>query len=316
MSTVSFSIVIPVYNAEKFLAEAVDSVLNQGYGNWELLLINDGSSDDSREICQKYAEMHEFIRLLEHEGGINKGVSASRNLGLREAKNDWISFLDADDYWDPEKLQAEAEIISKHDDLVLIYSDALIFHHPNAEMNGKSYGSGKKSYLKDPFLATLKGEQIHLSNVSVHAAVIRREKLQFNEKLRFSEDTLFCHEVLQFGALYYHPRTLSHYRFSSTSATAIIPQPEQVLGRLVVYEHLLKNAMPENRAAISYELVDTGLERVWKFALRFPFAYGKILFSSLRKIFKNRKVSGTDKVRAVFGPALILFKFILKKIKA
>src|SRR5271154_2347778 len=99
------STIIIFLNAEKFLAEAVESVLAQTYPTWELWLVDDGSTDDSSRIARDYATRHAArIHYLEHPGHENRGKSASRNLGLRHSRGSYVALLDADDVWLPGKL--------------------------------------------------------------------------------------------------------------------------------------------------------------------------------------------------------------------
>ncbi|HYP26929.1 MAG TPA: glycosyltransferase family A protein [Blastocatellia bacterium] len=115
--------VITVFlNAEKFIEEAVESVLAQTYGRWELLLVDDGSTDDSTEIALAYARSHPHkIRYLQHPGHENLGISASQNLGIREARGEYVAFLDADDVWESEKLSEQVEILGAHPEAAMVY---------------------------------------------------------------------------------------------------------------------------------------------------------------------------------------------------
>lgn len=92
------SIIVPVYNAEKTLERCVDSILNQTYGDFELLLVNDGSQDASGAICDHYAARDSRIRVFHRE---NAGVSAARNLALAHAVGSYLQFLDSDDWITP-----------------------------------------------------------------------------------------------------------------------------------------------------------------------------------------------------------------------
>jgi len=103
-----FSIVIPLYNKEKHIKRALDSVLSQNVSDYELLIIDDGSTDKSAEIIKAYADPR--IHLIHQE---NKGVSAARNKGIEEAKADHITFLDADDEWKPDFLQTISQMIEQ-----------------------------------------------------------------------------------------------------------------------------------------------------------------------------------------------------------
>ena len=89
------SIIIPVYNAERTLCKCLDSILEQDFNNYEIILVNDGSKDSSLEICNEYGSKHHNISVINQN---NAGVSSARNAGLDVAKGDWITFIDSDDY--------------------------------------------------------------------------------------------------------------------------------------------------------------------------------------------------------------------------
>src|SRR5690606_27364966 len=106
------SVIIPVYNAEKYLRECLDSVLAQTFTDFEVLLINDGSTDASGKICDEYAEKDSRIKVFHKENG---GVSSARNLGLDNAKGEWISFVDSDDTIEQETLATLANEVKDLD---------------------------------------------------------------------------------------------------------------------------------------------------------------------------------------------------------
>lgn len=108
----SISVIIPVFNTSQFLPKCLDSVLNQNYKNFEILLINDGSSDDSSKICDKYERGHECIHYIDLEK--NRGVSFARNVGLDNAKGDFIAFVDSDDWIEPNMFSLLVEAIEKN----------------------------------------------------------------------------------------------------------------------------------------------------------------------------------------------------------
>ncbi|WP_266202600.1 glycosyltransferase family 2 protein [Pontibacter kalidii] len=108
------SIITCFYNEQRYLEEAIESVLHQTYTAWQLLLIDDGSSDNSTRIARRYAAAYPLsITYCAHEGHINKGLSASRNLGLRQAQGELIAFLDADDVWQPTYLEAQLNLMQQ-----------------------------------------------------------------------------------------------------------------------------------------------------------------------------------------------------------
>ena len=107
------SIVMPMYNCERFVAQSIESVQAQTYQNWELLLVDDCSTDRSVEIATQYAEADHRIRILQNEK--NSGAAMSRNYAIREAKGKWIATLDSDDLWMPEKLEKQLAFMEKYD---------------------------------------------------------------------------------------------------------------------------------------------------------------------------------------------------------
>jgi glycosyltransferase involved in cell wall biosynthesis len=120
------SIIVPFLNAEQFLQEAIESVLAQTYEDWELLLVDDGSTETSPEIALQYVQQHpKKVRYLEHPGHLNRGASASRNLGSNNAKGEYIAFLDADDIWLPHKLGQQVAILKANPEVALVYGPAM-----------------------------------------------------------------------------------------------------------------------------------------------------------------------------------------------
>ena len=117
MSAPRFSVIIPAYNAEAFIARAIDSVLAQTWPAHEILVVDDGSADSTARIVAGYGE---GVRYLRQE---NAGVSAARNAGARAATGDWLAFLDADDWYYPDRLKWHAEWIAEDDGLDFLTGD-------------------------------------------------------------------------------------------------------------------------------------------------------------------------------------------------
>ena len=95
---------MPAYNSEKYISEAVESISNQSYKNWELLIVDDGSTDHSSEICDALSEQNSRIRVIHKENG---GAASARNAGVREAGGEYILFLDSDDYWEGDNVLSQ-----------------------------------------------------------------------------------------------------------------------------------------------------------------------------------------------------------------
>ena len=114
------SIITPMFNAEDFIEETVKSVQSQSYGNWEMLVVDNCSTDSSRQIVNRYANSDNRIKLLVN--GHNSGSPGQpRNIGIKNAKGKYISFLDADDLWMEDKLQKQIEYLEAHNDVFMLY---------------------------------------------------------------------------------------------------------------------------------------------------------------------------------------------------
>ncbi len=127
----TISVIIPAYNQARYLPEALDSVLAQTYVDWECIIINDGSTDDTEEIAFAYQKKDSRFKYQKKENG---GLSSARNEGLKSAKGDWIQFLDSDDYIEPEKFMLSMDFIAENPSVGLIVSDFKMFtdDHLNA----------------------------------------------------------------------------------------------------------------------------------------------------------------------------------------
>ncbi len=123
------SIIVIFLNAESFIQETIESVIAQTYSHWELLLVDDGSSDGSSAIAQTYAAAYAGqIHYLEHEHHQNKGKSTSRNLGISQAKGEYVAFLDADDVFLPGKLAQQWAELEAHPEAAMVYGNTLYWH--------------------------------------------------------------------------------------------------------------------------------------------------------------------------------------------
>lgn len=127
------SIIMPSYNTEKFISETVESVLNQTYSQWELIIVDDCSTDNTDEVVKKYLD-DERIYYLKNDK--NSGAAVSRNRALREAKGKWIAFLDSDDLWESDKLEKQLRFMTENN---------YHFSYTNyAEIDEESKPNGKK----------------------------------------------------------------------------------------------------------------------------------------------------------------------------
>ena len=116
------SVIIPLYNTEKYVAECIESVLDQTLQDLEVLVIDDGSRDRSTEIVEQIARRDSRVRLLRHPGGVNLGVSRTRRLGIMEASGEYLAYLDADDAFEPTKLEQQVSLMKAHPACLLCHT--------------------------------------------------------------------------------------------------------------------------------------------------------------------------------------------------
>lgn len=185
MSKPTISVIIPIYNAEKYLSRCIDSILCQSFRDFEILLIDDGSQDESDKICDEYARRDKRIEVFHKENG---GVSSARNFGLDKSCGEWITFVDADDELAPVFL---SNMVScAHGKAVLIISNCVV--NVENERHCSHVVINNEVISGDELLdRLLKGENIRNE---VWAKLFKRsyiDKVRFNTNLKIGEDLLF-----------------------------------------------------------------------------------------------------------------------------
>jgi len=172
-----FSIIIPAYNAQNHIGRAIESVLNQDFPDWEMIIINDGSTDNTKNIILSYISKYPDIR-IKLINQLNMGIAAARNSGIRNSRAEFIAFLDADDIWYKGKLEAVSNILMKSKNVDVVCHDEYIVEE-NTNLRRRAYYGPKK--LCNYFDLLFKGNIL-----STSATTIRRERLL--EAGLFSED--------------------------------------------------------------------------------------------------------------------------------
>ena len=187
---IKLSVIIPVYNTEQYLSRCIESVLGQSFDDFELLLIDDGSADGSEAICDKYAEKDSRVRVFHKENG---GVSSARNLGLNEAKGDWICFVDSDDELLYEGVQTMVNGISDAVDMVMagyeVYDDKGVLSYSVETRKEKRISA--EMAVKEMYKPTDYRYQGYICSKLLRRSIIKEARLSFAEDVFFNEDRLF-----------------------------------------------------------------------------------------------------------------------------
>lgn len=178
-----FSIIIPVYNAAYYLSRCIDSILSQSYVDFELTLINDGSTDNSGEICDIYAKQDKRIKVYHQK---NAGVSSARNLGLENAQGEWVLFVDADDWVESNYL----ETVNRK--MQLINGDLYMFGH--RRLNEKQiFREFCPTYMVENNINFVKTKYYRHScwNYAFRNSIIKKWNIRFPIELKRAEDQAF-----------------------------------------------------------------------------------------------------------------------------
>lgn len=222
-----FSIIVPVYNADKYLDQMIQSVLSQSYTNWELILIDDGSNDNSLEICTNYCKNDNRIKVFHKK---NTGVSDSRNIGINKSLGKWIVFLDADDWLEYDFLQSFYQSYMENEsDLIIanFYWSKNSRKTSDREITERSIDLDKKNNFVETIVAWngYKGERWY-GNLRVVWGkcfirdIILENKIYFKKDIKIGEDMVFLLSyVINSRKISFINKPLVNYRYNENSAT-------------------------------------------------------------------------------------------------
>jgi GT2 family glycosyltransferase len=232
----AISVIVPTYNTANYIDEALDSVFAQTYGNFEVIVVNDGSPDTDRmeQVLEPYMNR---IVYLKHG---NRWLSAARNTGIRKAAGEYLAFLDSDDVWLAEHLAEQVKFLGERPSLDMVYGDAVLFGETSA--TGRKYSSlypPKTSVWSFEELLSMDATEIFPSSVVVKRQAVIEAGL-FDETVRYCEDIdLWLRMAYRGARIQYNPNALICRR---AHATAMSKTPEKLLrGNFEVFLKLAKN---------------------------------------------------------------------------
>jgi glycosyltransferase involved in cell wall biosynthesis len=294
--TARISVVVPFLNAAPFLAETILSVLTQEFEDWELLLVDDGSTDGSGAIAGAFADRHaQKIRVFEHPGHANLGVCASRNLGVRAARGEYVALLDADDVWLPHKLREQVAILDSNLSAGMVYghsrywrswipagSRAETDHTPSLDVElDRLYEPPKLALLLYPLA---KAAAPCPSDLLLRRALIERVggfEERFHREYQLYEDQAFLAKVYLNASVYVSSQTWDLYRIHPASCDATVIAS----GRYHHVRHFFLEWL-ENYCD-SHDVQDPALRAALKNAL-FPYRHPLLhRIKSLRRAFRR-----------------------------
>lgn len=301
-SEFSVSVVMPVYNASLYVKRAVESVMPLNDVK-ELILIDDGSTDNSFEICQKLEKKYAKLRVLRHPLGLNLGAATSRNLGIKNSNYEFIAFLDADDYYLPHRFDLEKRIFAENHDADGVYGcNQEVFQTDRAK---ELYFANRTSELtaltkiippQNLYRCLLFGGygEFHTSTITLRKRAFQRAGL-FNPAIRYVEDTELWLKLAVSCRLF----------------TGSINEPQSVR---IVHE---KNSIHEWDKISPYK--DLMYQSVFDWILKQPVAFSikNDFFTALFYHFNNRYKSPTSLLlkQMQLNPNIIFSSFFYKKLR-
>lgn len=224
------SVIIPVYNGEKFLSEAIESVMAQTYPDWEIIAVDGGSTDKTPGILKKYKQqLHSKMLVISQKSN----VSVARNIGINASRGEYIAFLDHDDLWLPEKLERQVELLDSNKEVMLVYSDSYIID---------SNGNLKKETMFQkvrPYRGKVFNELFYVDFIPTLTVVVRKEVFgkvgMFNPEYRQCEDYDLWLRIAERYPIDYLEQPLAKYRIHEGGASRNTELSTDIERRIMEY---------------------------------------------------------------------------------
>lgn len=317
MNSLPLSVIMPVYNGQKYLEEAIHSVLNQTFKNFELLIIDDGSTDSSLKIIQSIKDYR--IRILKNEK--NRGIAYTRNVGLKESKGEYLAWMDCDDLIEPNRLEIQLDYLKNHPEIGICGTAQ------NRFGNGKPRVSREFADSEMIKSALLFRPAIRPPTAMYRMEMIRNANLTYDIRLAVAEDYDFFFEASFHFPIKNLDQVLYHYRASESSIMKVYSDKKQLLFNFhkIIYKKAFdKFEIPvlEKNFELHYSCSSTQLITSWKeLAEIFDWLlYLKIKNSEIKlyeeksfnKVLASRFFSVCKKA-SVIGPQTFLFYLKNKK---
>lgn len=242
---VKVSVIIPYYNGQRFIQQCIDSVLKQSYKNFEIILIDDGSTDEVDRVLELFGHQ---IRYLKQN---KKGPAAARNYGIKEAKGEYVAFLDSDDIWLPKKLKLQVEFLDKNRDFSLVYSDLALFDENGVIDENLYFSKGIPRPSGFIFKELVLNCLFSTVTVMIRKSIFDTSSYLFDEQLLIGEDYDLWLRLAKRYKIGYLSGVLAMYRQHSGSLIHSVPlTPTGIPWENQVIERIL-SIYPEEQKKIN-----------------------------------------------------------------
>ena len=236
-----FSIVIPVYNVAPYLGECIDSVLAQEFTDYEIILVDDGSTDNSPNICDEYAETHTQIKVIHKTNG---GLSDARNFAVKEAQGDYLMFLDSDDFWNGKNILFEIYNIIKENNPDLIIHELSSFYNLEKIIPRKFKNDLKELVNNDIYYATA-------CNKIIKTSIIKENNIEFS-KGKLHEDVAWCADIIPYVSSYsLYKKPFYYYRKEREGSLTVQIKPKNIIDLIDIISEK-ENLLSKINGGLSY----------------------------------------------------------------
>lgn len=311
------SIIIPVYNVEKYISECIESILKQTYKDFELLLINDGSTDTSGIICDKYAQLDKRVHVFHKR---NEGVSKARNLGIEYATGEWICFIDSDDWI----LSNYLETIINDTNIADLTFWGFQLHYANTlqtEYKPLDRFFNERKAIED-CLAYLKHNNQHFEylgytvNKLFKASIIKEHHIRFIDNLSIREDEVFTLSYARYiSSIRVKSSPLYNYRILQTGLSHKTKSKQEYLSlikelnEVLQYYHGSNLLLAEENSILNYYfqalITDIPFSKSWFILLNNLIEKGRFLQK------KNSIYNNSRKMKLIFRYNFKLYSYIV-----
>lgn len=230
------SVIMPSYNHERYISEAIESVLTQTFTDLELIIIDDASKDNSRQIIEGFSKKDGRIKAIFHER--NMGIARTLNDGIERAKGKFITFIASDDVWIKDKLEKQVRVLEENEDLVVWAEAEIIDANGNStgEVFTQKYHPSARKKSGDIFEELLIGD-------FMHDRILKRENLgdiRFNEALKYLNDHQFDVDLASKYEYCFIPEPLVRYRRHGTNTTLSYGEVGWLKEQIIIGEYFLR----------------------------------------------------------------------------
>lgn len=238
---INFSVIIPTYNRKKKLIKSIYSALNQTYKPYEIIVCDDGSKINTKEIVDSFKNKKLKYVYLNRSGGPAK----PRNVGISLSKGNWIAFLDSDDVWYPSKLKIQRDLIISHPNYSIFCSNA-------CDLKNNFYH--KTAYLGFNTIDLIKSNLVITSSLIIYKKTINKNKFQVNANLVGYEDYDLWLKLSLSNNFFYYNKSLLAYDNKSNSRLSFTKKNNDLIATFIIYKNLIIESIKLNKVNLNFFL--------------------------------------------------------------